>query len=565
VRLNKFVITLTSILVLTGCGGIPTASEVYFGDVISEDSSTQFVRVIARPPSVGMEPEAIIRGFLEACADPSGDYAIARQYLTSDSATTWNPATGIEIYEANSIQVSGQQPSFVVTAEKQGVISDLGRFQTADAGAQISRSFRVSKDASDQWRIIELNDGILLSAGDVDRSFRSFPIYFFNSTFTSLVSDSVIVPVNSSGAATSLVQSLLDGPTPYLAPVAATAFPVGTALSYGSVPVVNGIAQVDLSQEILGADEVTRRALSAQLVWTLSVLPNVSGVRITVSGQPFALTDIGATQTVSDWQSLSPLVDSTFNVLNVIRADKIYSVVGDVATEQLVAPANLISAFANRDSSRIAAITSDLKTLLVTNVATGDFEVATQGEVLSRPTWDREGNIFIADFGQGVREITKDGTTRITAVDVSNLGTTDQVKQVAVAQDGVRVAVVLSNGIQDVIAVGALFRTESETRIIGLHRIEQNISQVRDIAWSSPTSLAAIGADGSGGEMLFDTSLLDGKTKLSSTPPGAQALSVDGSGVIYISVVDGSNQLLYRQTFGSWAESTTGIGGFFSR
>jgi hypothetical protein len=65
--------------------------------------------------------------------------------------------------------------------------------------------------------------------------------------------------------------------------------------------------------------------------------------------------------------------------------------------------------------------------------------------------------------------------------------------------------------------------------------------------------------------MMFDTSLLDGKTKLSSTPPGAQALSVDGSGVIYISVVDGSNQLLYRQTFGSWAESTTGIGGFFSR
>jgi hypothetical protein len=148
---------------------------------------------------------------------------------------------------------------------------------------------------------------------------------------------------------------------------------------------------------------------------------------------------------------------------------------------------------------------------------------------------------------------------------VSNLGTTDQVKQVVVAQDGVRVAVVLSDGIQDVIAVGALFRTDTETRIVGLHRIERNISQVRDIAWSSPTSLAAIASDGSGGEMLFDTSLLDGKTKLSSTPPGAQALAIDGSGIIYISVVDGSNQLLYRQTFGSWSELTTGVGGFFTR
>jgi hypothetical protein len=150
-------------------------------------------------------------------------------------------------------------------------------------------------------------------------------------------------------------------------------------------------------------------------------------------------------------------------------------------------------------------------------------------------------------------------------VDVSNLGTTDQVKQVAVSQDGVRVAVVLSNGTQDVIAVGALFRTNSETRIIGLHRIERTISQVRDIAWSSPTSLAAMATDGPGGEMLFDISLLDGKTKVSSTPPGAQALAIDGTGIIYLSVVNGSSQLLYRQTFGSWTEITTGFGGFFTR
>ncbi|CAB4330340.1 unannotated protein [freshwater metagenome] len=564
-KLNKFGTALTTILLLSGCGGIPTSSDVYFGEVISEDSSTQFVRVIARPPTADMEPEAIVRGFLEACADPSGDYAIARQYLTADSATTWNPAAGIEVYEANSIEVSGQQPSLVVAATKQGAISDLGRFQTADPGAQLSRTFKVSQDASNQWRITDLSDGILLSTGDVDRSFRSFPIYFLNSSLTSLVSDSVIVPVNSSGAATSLVRSLLDGPTPYLGPVATTAFPVGTALTYGSVPVVNGIAQVDLSQEILGADELTRRALSAQLVWTLSALPNVSGVRITVSGQPLALTDIGVTQTVSDWQEISPLLDSTFNVLNVIRADKIYSVVSDVSTEKLIAPANLIGAIANRDSSQIAAITNDLKTLLVTNVVTGEFEVAAQGEVLSRPTWDQDGNIYVADFGQGVLEVTKDGTTRAIPVDVSNLGTTDQVKQVVVAQDGVRVAVVLSDGIQDVIAVGALFRTDTETRIVGLHRIERNISQVRDIAWSSPNSLAAIAADGSGGEMLFDTSLLDGKTKLSSTPPGTQALAIDGSGIIYISVVDGSKQLLYRQTFGSWSELTTGVGGFFTR
>ena len=47
-------------LALSGCAGIPKSSEVYFGEEISEDTSDQFVRVIARPPSIGMSPEEIV-------------------------------------------------------------------------------------------------------------------------------------------------------------------------------------------------------------------------------------------------------------------------------------------------------------------------------------------------------------------------------------------------------------------------------------------------------------------------------------------------------------------------
>jgi hypothetical protein len=138
------------------------------------------------------------------------------------------------------------------------------------------------------------------------------------------------------------------------------------------------------------------------------------------------------------------------------------------------------------------------------------------------------------------------------------------VKLVSVSPDGVRVAVVLSNGTQDVIAVGAIFKTDSETRIIGLHRIERTITSVQDIAWSSSTSIAAIGSDESTSDLLYDVSLLDGKTKLFSTPVGAQQISVDGAGKLYISAVDGANQLVYQQSFGSWAQIASGIGGFFT-
>jgi len=518
-------------LMLSGCAGIPKSSEVYFGEEISEDTSAQFVRVIARPPSAGMTPEEIVRGFLDACADPSENYGIARQYLEVASAGNWNPLTGIEIYEATTIEVAGDPPALTVSAGKLGTISDLGRYQSGDPGAQVSRTFELAQDASGQWRIANLSDGILLSSGDVDRSFRSFPIYFFNTELTSLVTDNVLVPVSNSGAATSLVRSLLDGPSPYLSPVATSAFPVGTTLTYGSVPITNGIAQVDLSNEILGADEVTRRALSAQLVWTLNVLPNVSAVQISVSGQPLALSNIGALQTIQDWQDLSALPNSQLQTLNVIRNEEIYSVATDVENLKYIAPASLVFA---------------------------------QGNQISKPTWDSEGNIYFSDFGQGVREVTRDGSLRPVSVDASTLGTNDQVKQVLVSSDGVRVAVVLSNGIQDVVAVGAIFKTDSETRIIGLHRIERSITSVRDIVWSSPTSIAVIGSDETKSELVFDVSLLDGKTKLYSTPVGAQQISVDGTGKLYISAVDGTNQLVFQQSFGSWVQVASGIGGFFS-
>ena len=556
---------LMGALTLSGCAGIPTSSQVYYGEEISEDTSTQFVRVIARPPSLDMSPDEIVRGFLDACADPSENYEIARQYLAIESAENWNPLTGVEIYDASTVKAIEDTNTITVAAAKLGTISDLGRFQVGDPGAEISKSFALEQNAGGQWRISDLSDGILLSSGDVDRSFRSFPIYFFNTELNSLVTDSLLVPVSNSGAATSLVRGLLDGPSPYLSPVATSAFPVGTTLTYGSVPILNGIAQVDLSNEVLGANEVTRRALSAQLVWTLSGLANVSAVQISVSGQPLALTNVSSLQTILDWQSFSVLPDPDAKTLNVIRNEKIYSVSDGIESLKYVSTTPLIFASPNEVGTRIATVTADLKSLQVVKTSDSAFELVAQGEQISKPTWDRDGNIYFSDFGLGVRQVSSDGTLREVLVDASTLGTSDQVKQVAVSNDGVRVAVVLSDGIQDVIAVGAIFKSDNETRIIGLHRIERSIVSVRDIAWSSPTSISAIGTDESKADLIFDVSLLDGKSKLSSTPIGAQQISVDGTGKTFVSAVDGTSQLVYQQSFGSWTDVTSGIGGFFSR
>lgn len=552
-------------LTLSGCGGIPNSSEVFFGEVISEDITAQFVRVIARPPSAGMTPELIVRGFLDACADPAQDYGIARQYLLPESASIWNPEVGIEIYDAFTMQISGKAPNLVAVAAKKGNISNLGKYVSADPGAVTTNNFELVQDKLGQWRISKLSNGILLTSSDVERSFRSFPIYFFNTARTSLISDSLLVPVSNSGAATSIVRSLLAGPSPYLTPVAITAFPVGTELTYGSVPIINGVALVDLSKEILGADEVTRRALSAQLVWTLSVLPNVSGVQITVSGQPFVVSDIEAIQTVIDWTRLSPLPSKERRILNVIRTEQVLVIGDDSDQVRVIAPAALLFGAASQDGSRIATVTFDRKSLLLAQSDSTSLTVLAQGEVISRPSWDNSGRIFYADFGQGITEVSEDGTTRVAIADASKLGTSEQIKQIEIAGDGVRVAVVYSDGATDVLALGAIFRTETQTRIIGLHRVEQEITQVKDIAWSSPTSIVALASDPLGGELLFDISLNDGKVSTRSLPVGARTLAVDGAGNIFVGAVDGSKQVIYQKRVSSWSEITQGTGIFFTR
>ena len=175
-KLSSGLFALT--LLLSGCAGIPNSSDVYYGEEVSSDTSAQFVRVIARPPSLGMTPEEIVRGFLDASADPSENYGIARQYLDIESAGDWNPLTGIEIYEPSTIEVTGSAPTLTVSAGKLGTISDLGRYQSSDPGAQVSKPFELKREASGEWRISDLSDGILCLVATWIAHFEVFQFTF---------------------------------------------------------------------------------------------------------------------------------------------------------------------------------------------------------------------------------------------------------------------------------------------------------------------------------------------------------------------------------------------------
>ena len=562
----KRVLIASFALLLSGCAGIPSSSEVKFGDEVSTDASSQFVRVIARPPSAGMSPQELIQGFLDASADPSDDYAIARKYLSPKVASSWSPEAGIEIYDGAELELQANGDRVIGVGAKVGEVTVAGRYELAPTVTNINASFSVEKTADGEWRISDLKDGLYLSSGDVERSYRSFPVYFFNQGLTELVTDSVLVQVGSSGAATTLVRSLLNGPSSYLLLSTKNAFPTGTRLTYGSVPVDNGQAQVDLSNEVLVADELTRRALSAQLVWTLSSLPNVSSVKITVSGQPLALTDVDNVQTLNDWSALSPSENPGANVLNVIRGNQVVRL-SESGSEIQVAGGSipLASAALNKTADRIAAVSAEGTALLATNSNDGTFATVAIGSQISRPTWDPANNLMFADFGKGVLELGADGTIRTVPIELTSLGTDNQIKQVALARDGVRVALVISAGLSDVLAVGSVVRNETGVRIVGLHRVERNVTLIRDLAWKSPTALMVLGGDAQATDRLFTISLMDGQVIGLSSPVGSQSLIVDGLGQAALSLNDATEQSVFVQKFGAWTVTTKGQVAFYSQ
>lgn len=565
---KKFSAALVSVTLLSACASIPEYSDVFYGATIEEDTNSQFIRVIARPPSTNMTPEALVRGFLDASADPTNGYQIARRYLSISAAKTWNPAAGISVYDSTELRISTSDDVVSLSSRLDSTINDAGHLTISEPGRPLNSTFDLQRDADNQWRIDSLPDGLLLARGDIIRSFRSFPVYFLDPDATKLVPDSVMVRLGSSGTATALVKALLNGPSPNISPAVRNAIPAGTRLTYGSVPIVSGVASVDLSAEVLGANESVRRQLSAQLTWTLSSLPDVNSVQISVSGQPLAVRGMENKQTINDWSTFNPLGTTVDTDLHVIRDKAVYSVTetdGELI-EKLVANTetqSILSGAVSRDGRSIALTTLDGNSVLSNDNSQKTLQSVITGESLSRPTWDAQGNIFVADYGIGVLSYSKSGKVLDTVVDSSEVGDAKQIRQLAIAQDGIRVALVFANGTRDVLALGYLMQTETGPRIVGVHRIENQVTSVLDLVWSLSTSLSVLGGDGSGGQQLFSVSVNDGRVTSTTAPVGARSLAIDTSKELVIGVSAGDSPTTFHQVSGAWVGFVDGGSPFY--
>jgi hypothetical protein len=72
-----------------------------------------------------------------------------------------------------------------------------------------------------------------------------------------------------------------------------SAFPEGTQLALTPIPVVDGVASVDLTTRVLTADEITRSRMLTQLTASLAQVQGISSARISVNQNDLVISTLG--------------------------------------------------------------------------------------------------------------------------------------------------------------------------------------------------------------------------------------------------------------------------------
>lgn len=296
----KRIVLILPTLLLISCGNIPETSSIKQGPEIGSNGQNSIIRVIASRPQPGMSQEQIVTGFLNASASSDNDFGIAREYLIPDKKLTWNPTKSIEVYEGQGQLQFINENQIDFTAALHSRIDETSRISLANPENQLLKTFNLVK-IDDQWRIDINFDGLVISKTDLNRSFSVYPIWFMDPSRTFLVPESVILPRAITANATRLMQLLLLGPSQTFKDSVISGFPIGSALSIDSVPISNGIAMVSLNEAVLKAESIDREILAAQIVKTLTRIPEVNTIQIKVGTQNLNILNAPINQTALTW------------------------------------------------------------------------------------------------------------------------------------------------------------------------------------------------------------------------------------------------------------------------
>lgn len=542
---------------LAAClGDVPTSGPLNYGRENNIKAEENFVRAIVAPPVPGADPVGIVRGFLSAVAADESDFATARLFLTESALKQWNPGTDrrivadrSQVWEYDNLRSPG-----LVTLKSTlvGELKSSGEYQSRSGNR--SDQFRLQL-VGEEWRISALPEGITITQSDLDRTYREVAVYFPDQLKRVLIPINLYVPIRP-GLATSLVRTLLRGPAGWLAPSLTTAFPNGSALSADSVPIVDGVANVDLNANAAAASSSDRVVMAAQLGYTLRQIPEFRRLALSAGGAKLPTSP-------ASWSSfsLSLSQSDSFVYFNTERGLYSISVVNPDA--QPAALASDIPDYTRGfttpalNADRSAILTLDVGGVLTAGNVTRDASVLKVGGFtavlrsatrLAFPQWDLADHYWVGGMGEKFSLWSGRGTAVPTKVQIPAFA---GVESFAVARDGVRLLISSRSGGASQLTVMRLVRVNGVVRAEGAKTIWSSTSPIVHMHGSGPEEVAAL----VGGKRIITIDLRTSRITQTATTPNAISFAAHPGRPLVIETED-HRILVWRK--GKWQLLTTG-------
>lgn len=554
-RLFRGAVVALAVLGLVACASLPVTGDVRPGLAAVQSDGGSDLAFVPQGPSDGMDPKAIVRGFIDAASSPRDSWSIARQFLTQSEALTWKPDVGVTIdtgsaerhYDAPEVTKESTSTTVRLGLQQTATVDETGAYTGQATGRAADLSFALEKNKSGQWRISQAPDGIVLDADSFAAAdvFAPYPLQYFDPTWTYLVPDVRWFPKREN-TASRIVQSLVGGkPSPWLANGVRTAFTGDVALARNTVTPESQVAEIVLTDAALSADPVTLSRMRTQLERSLSAL-GVVQVKITIAGRD---TRAGAANAASTMVDTRPLVltDKGFGFLS---NGEIVPVPG-VSTQVEDFPQQVTAISAASGAQRVAVQGTDG---VVYAIAEGKTDQIDARPGLIAPTLDPFGYIWTVP-GQAPSSLAAWPTSVTTPRLIAGPTDAGQVTSFSVSRDGSRLAMALIVGGQARVEVFAITRDDrGAPSALGPPNVIAWPADAVDVAWLDDATVGILDRDGS--NMVLHEQQVGGPAKTVDAPDAARVVA-PGAPIPNVRVL--GDGVLYQRSGPNWQQEGSGV------
>ncbi|HSE09413.1 MAG TPA: LpqB family beta-propeller domain-containing protein [Nocardioidaceae bacterium] len=534
-RLRRLGLLLAAAALLGGCVSLPETGTVNTRPGEEQvDQGVGSFDYTPPGPRPGSPPQTIVEDFLLAMQASPQSTTVARKFLTDEARAGWFPEKTTLVY--GSKVITGGRQTFQVSLETTVQLDDRGTWLGEVGGEDgVDYTLELVRERG-EWRIANPPDALIITRSHFETRYQQYFVYFFDPTAQVLVPEPTYQP-RGEQAATLLVRRLLRGPHPRLEGVVRSFIPGGTEYVL-SVPVSpQGVAEVELNDQLLSLDPDSRQLALAQLAWTLRQVQGLESMRITVEGSPLDIPGSGSPQSVSSWAEFDPSIHWASQELFGIRDGQIVAlaqgsddVVGRFGGQEYA----LRDIAADLAGERVAAVSEDGTTVILAPRGRSPADppsadatrvVYAKGTDVLQPSWDVFGEVWVMDRTRRGASVGVVREGAVTFVEAPGLQGKD-VSSFVVSRDGTRLVAVVEERSGDRLMIARVVRGKNGrvqrlTRAVDLPLAQGGVDEIRDLAWRTPGSLAVLtGPTPESSQVLL--ALVDGSTALADVDTTAE-------------------------------------------